>query len=291
MVAVGLLVEDVELVLGTVDLGSAGFFAGAAVIGAVVLGSTFRGDVVGVPVVVAARFTVLVVADGFVVEVGVTEAFAARAFEAAVGADNRLVLEEGVDPVGATDVRAGLGAVVALDKVADLDVGGGLDSLTGLEAVEVEVVDLEPDPTRGLVAADDPEVEVGLVNFVTLSAGFGVGGSATADSALASAVVGVACTSSIDKSSTGFAVDISASSAAAAGIDSSGLDIDSLAGGAVACCIIFCLQAGTSAPDVFGISDALTAGDRGPLCTLKAEVLAPVYCGLSGRGFPEDKAP
>jgi len=289
------LLEDVEVGLITVDLGSGGFFAGAgaAVAGVVVLGTTLRGDVAGVPVVGVARFTVLVVADGFVVEAGVAEALAARAFEAAVGADNRLVLDEGVDPMGATDGRAGLGAVVALDKVVGLDVGGGFDSLRGFEAVEVEVevVCLEPDPTRDLIVVDDTEVEVGLVGFVTLSAGLGVGGSATAEFASASAVVGVGCASFVDESSTGFIDDISVPSVSAAGIGSPGLDIGSLAGGTAACCISFCLQAGTSAPDVFGISDDLTAGDRGPLCTLKAEVLAPVYWGLSGGGFPADKAP
>jgi hypothetical protein len=119
----------------------------------------------------------------------------------------------------AQHVCAGLGAVVALEKVVGLDVGG-FDSLMGFEAVEVEGVGLQPDPSRGLVAADGTEVEVGLVRFVTLSAGFGINGSATADFASASVVVGVACASFVDESSPGFAVDVSVPLASAAGMSS-----------------------------------------------------------------------
>jgi hypothetical protein len=88
--------------------------------------------------------------------------------------------------------------------VVGLDVGG-VDSLMAFEAVEVEGVGSHPDSRRGLVAADDTEVEVGLVRFVTLSASFGVNSSATADFASASVVVGVASASFVDESSPGFA--------------------------------------------------------------------------------------
>lgn len=221
---------DVE-VPDTVDLGRGAFLAGAVVLAVDVaaLGTTFRGDVAGVPVVLAGLLTVLAEEAGLVVEAA---AFAARACEAAVGAKSRLVLEEVVDDVGATVARAGLGAVdeVAFDNVAGREVGGGLESLTLLEVDEVAA--LGAALARGFAAVDELAVLEALITFVDLfsAAGFGVGGSGTADFGSGSATV--AATGATDAStgagsSIGFVVVASVLSAIGVGADSPGLGIDS----------------------------------------------------------------
>lgn len=42
---------------------------------------------------------------------------------------------------------------------------------------------------------------------------------------------------------------------------------------------------------MLGISEALAGGDRGPLPTLRAEVLAPVYCAVRGAAGPDESTP
>ncbi|KAG8851890.1 hypothetical protein FRC20_001646 [Serendipita sp. 405] len=175
---------------------------------------------------------------------------------------------------------------VALDSVAGREAGGGLLDLgAGFEAVEVTVF--------GFVADDELAAAAGFAVFIVfVSAGFDFEVPATAFSISKSG----ACAGIVSSPPLGGPLEsaaiillVSLDINSAAGCPSGGGGAGSSTGGGAACVCMAALQAGTSVPLVVGISDAFAKGDRGPLWILRADVLAPVYCGCNGRVAP--KAP
>lgn len=271
-----------------VDLGSGAFFATGAdalpLIG-VDFATTFRGEVV---VEVEARLMVDVWGVAF------AAASAMRAFEAAVGADS--LLAEADPPVccglrglrvaggcGTTEGRDGFAVAdaVALESVEGREEGGGLDALDAVALVCLEVV-AEVDPTLGFVVAEELGFETAFVTFVDLSvAGFGVTASFGNIVSVVSVTGGASCAMG---SSTGAGASFTIAGVGSGSTGSTG----SGAGGTVAWGNVDFRQDGTSVAGAFESSDVFTGGDRGPLWTLTADVLLPVYWGL--RGSPEAAA-